>query len=75
MRQNIYKPFQDENALNVKLYNATQEFIREFQHQKEREEDRQWVYSQVMNSISHNIINTASPAIDEIADKINSLIK
>lgn len=70
-----YKAYQDLNSINVKFSNATKELIKEYQHQKEREEDRQWIYSRVMNSINYNLYNTATPAIEKIADQINSLLK
>ena len=49
--------------------------MREYDYQKEREEDRQWVFNKVMDSINFKIVDNASPAIEKIADEINRLIK
>ena len=75
MRRNKYEVFQDKNSLRVQWANAVKDFMREYEHQKEREEDRQWVFNKVMDSINFKIVDNASPAIEKIADEINRLIK
>ena len=75
MSRNKYEVFQDKNSLSVQLANAVKDFMREYEHQKEREEDRQWVFNKVMDSINFKIVDKASPAIEKIADEINRLIK
>lgn len=75
MSRNKYEVFQDKNSLSVQLANAVKDFMREYEHQKEREEDRQWVFNKVMDSINIKIVDNASPAIEKIADEINRLIK
>ena len=75
MSRNKYEVFQDKNSLRVQWANAVKDFMREYEHQKEREEDRQWVFNKVMDSINFKIVDNASPAIEKIAGEINRLIK
>ena len=75
MSRNKYEVFQDKNSLRVQWANAVKDFMREYEHQKEREEDRQWVFNKVMDSINFKIVDNASAEIEKIADEIKRLKK
>lgn len=70
-----YAAFADDKSISRMVHQQVQSIYNEYKHQKERQEDREWVLREVLKRLSVRVIDNATPIIKQINDEIARLMK